>query len=150
MQASLSELLTYLLNTTDSLGVGYIDSNGLVIESKGAHAGKNPDYLACELSHYQPNVLAANLDDELSEQVIMGQSIHFYIRWLPEQRSLMYAMTEAHVQGGPIRYALFQTIKTFYLISQKVELGMAIRERLEQPRQFHSFPLVGHAVQRAS
>lgn len=148
MQGSLPQLLEYLLNTTGSLGVGYIDPNGLLIEAKGAHAGKNPHDLACHLSHYRPAQLAGFLGDHAYEQVLMGKDSHLYLRWLPNERSLMYVLTLPNAQGGPIRHALQQTVNTFYAVVQKEReavSGVPFRERLEQPRQFHSFPLVRNA-----
>lgn len=147
---SLPQLLDYLLNTTGGLGVGYIDPNGLLIDYKGEHAGKDPHDLACHLSHYRPAQLAGFLGDHAYEQVLMGKDSHLYLRWLPNERSLMYVLAIPTAQGGPIRHMLQQVVKSFYAAVKKEQTrisGVAFRERLEQPRKFHSFPLARNAFQ---
>ena len=84
MQKGLPALLETLLNTTDSLGVGCIDGNGLLVDSKGEHAGKNPHELACYLSHCRPDSLAVYLGETVTENIIIALDFHFYLRcYLP-------------------------------------------------------------------
>jgi len=147
---SLPNLLDYLLNTTGGLGVGYIDPNGLLIDYKGEHAGKDPHDLACHVSHYRPAQLSGFLGDHAYEQVLMGKDSHLYLRWLPNERSLMYVLAIPSAQGGPIRHMLQQVVKTFYTTAKQEKegnLGITFRKRLEQPRKFHSFPLARNAFQ---
>lgn len=148
MRKDLPMVLETLLNTTDSLGVGCIDSNGLLVESKGEHAGKNPHELACHLSHCYQNSLADYLQETFSEHIMIGLEYHFYLRWLPQKSFLMYVMTHPGASGGTTRHALYKHSKKLYLSMQHYASGMALGERLEQPRKFIYMPLLGQGSER--
>lgn len=148
MQKGLPALLETLLNTTDSLGVGCIDANGLLVDSKGEHAGKNPHELACYLSHCRPDNLATYLGETVSEHIIIGLNFHFYLRWLPQDSFLMYVMTHPRASGGNTRHVLYKQSKQFYLSMERYLSGITVRERLEQPRKFIYMPLFGQGSER--
>ncbi|MCA9835973.1 MAG: hypothetical protein KC422_03625 [Trueperaceae bacterium] len=148
MREGLPSVLDTLLNTTDSLGVGCIDANGLLVDSRGEHAGKNPHELACYLSHSRPDDLANYLGDSVSEHIIIGIDYHFYLRWLPHNLFLMYVMTHPRASGGNTRHVLYKQSKKLYLTMESYVSGITFRERLEQPRKFIYTPLFGQGSER--
>jgi len=148
MQQSLSCILETLLNETDSLGVGCLDTNGLLIDSKGEHSGKDAHKLACYLSHIQPNNLANYLGDSVTENIIMGHQHHFYLKWLADQQHLVYVMTHPKASGSTTRQVLHKSTKKIFLLMQERASGVTLSQRLEQPRKFIYLPTLAKTPER--
>ena len=145
MRRPLASLLETLLNRSESLGVGLVDANGLLVEACGFHDGKDANELAVHLPYANPAGFELFLEERWVEHIMVGVFFNLYVRWLPNYKHLVYCMTPTvGVSGGPVRYALKNTCED---IAELFDiLDMPLRERLEQPRQFTNGRLFGQGV----
>ena len=144
MARPLTLLLTSLLDTTGSLGVGVVDGNGLLVQSCGLHGDQSAEKVAACLSTSQAVGMTTLLDDTLLESLWVGQRYCFHLRWLALRLSvrpyLVYAMTENAGKGGAVRAELRSCSAELSTLFS--DSSSATRQRLEQPRQFVSRRLI--------
>lgn len=144
MPQTVNQLLDAMLDATDCLGIGMVDKSGLLIHSSGLHTGKNPELI---ISHLQSNATAEFervLDDSFAEQVFIGKTYTFYLRWFNSQRYFLYAMTLSSAAGGRIRHALQQLTETLETALTETSV-VTISERLEYGKKLGSNSLIREA-----
>lgn len=145
MRRPLTTALEDLLNRSQSLGVGLVDANGLLIECCGEHDGKEPVELAVHLPYAKPGSFELFLEERWVEHILVGVFFNLYLRWLPGYTHLVYCMTPTvGVSGGPVRFALKQSAEE--LAAQLNMLDAPLSQRLEQPRKFTNGRLFGQDV----
>jgi hypothetical protein len=132
MRRVVTPLFAALLDTTRSLGAGLVDANGFLLESHGPHAGRDPNELILLVPQGRSLALERYLTDTTNEHILIGEKFSFYLRYFPDKRYFVYAMTEAKTSGGPVRYELQQLSLSMQKIL-KGDLLVPRRERLEQP-----------------
>lgn len=134
MSKSLSSNIRTLVDKTQSLGAGVVDSTGLIISSYGFHAEKDKDELAAFLIGMSPKGLNEALDDVINEYIVMGDKFKIYCYWLDAKASfLLYVICEHNARGQVVRTQLHTTaanLKEELLADSLVAEG----QRLKQPR----------------
>lgn len=123
-----------LVDKTESLGAGIVDSSGLIISSYGFHAEKDKEELAAFLIAMSPKALNEALDDVINEYIVMGNKFKIYCYWLDSKASiLLYVICEHNARGRVVRTQLHATaasIREELLADSLVAEG----QRLKQPR----------------
>ena len=140
MARPLTVLLTSLLDTTGSLGVGVVDGNGLLVQGCGLHGDQSAEKVAAYLGTGQAASMTTVLDDTLLESLLVGQRYRFYVHWLAVRPYLAYIMTENTSKAGAVRAELRSCGGELSALFSSS--GRSARERLKQPRQFVSSRLV--------
>ncbi len=134
MSKKLSASMRTLVDKTESLGAGIVDSSGLMISSYGFHAEKDKEELAAFLIGMSPKGLNKALDDVVNEYIIMANKFKIYCYWLDSEASiLLYVICKQNARGQLVRTELHATaanLKAELLNDSLVAEG----QRLKQPR----------------
>gem|GEM_PF-5382935 len=142
MRQELTNLLCKLLDETDSLGVGAVDANGLVIQCQGAHAALDSTRIAAHLAHRIATGLEELTGDPFDEQILVGRRYTFMVRWFLDRRFFLYAMTHRGTRGGPVRFGIRIAVEALEEQFSGDGLFLAMHQRLEEPRKFPSSRLI--------
>jgi len=137
MSRNISQIVSSLVDKTQSLGGGLVDSEGLLIHSNGYHAKKDKDEFAVYLLAMSPKNINTCLADELKEYIILGKDYKIYCYWLAKADYLLYLLTKADAQGKIVRTNMHTAANN---IEQKLagDSVTAVSQRLEQPRHMSS------------
>ncbi len=137
MSRNISQIISSLVDKTQSLGGGLVDSSGLLVHSSGHHGNKNKDEFAVYLFAMSPKKLDVFLDDNVKEYIILSEKYKIYCYWLDNAQYLLYILTKETAQGKIVRTNLHSAAKK---IEQDLNLSSAIpiSQRLEQPRHMSS------------
>ncbi|MDZ7703669.1 MAG: hypothetical protein U5L04_04185 [Trueperaceae bacterium] len=95
MKQALDDIFNTLRDSSEALGVGLVDENGLVVQSAGDHGGKRVDELVpLMLAFYPPQLarLEQFLEDAMSEHIAMGRNHCFYMVRM-RRRYVLYVLT---------------------------------------------------------
>jgi hypothetical protein len=135
MRRVVTPLFEAALDSSHSLGVGWFDTQGFLIHAHGPHQGFKPEELVLHFPRQDVLGLESFVQDLPVEYVLIGQKYSFYIRFLPQYNYLVYAMVASDKSGGKVRFALRELAEALQNVMHD-SLFVAVRQRLEQPRQF--------------
>ena len=133
MSKNISQIVSSLVDKTQSLGGELVDSEGLLIHSSGYHAKKDKDEFAVYLLAMSPKNINEFLSQDFKEYIILGNDYKIYCYWLDNANYLLYLLTKVGAQGKIVRSNLHSSAKA---IEQKLTTSSvtAVSQRLEQPR----------------
>ncbi len=137
MSRSISQIISSLVDKTQSLGGGLVDSKGLLIHSSGYHGKKDKDEFAVYLLAMSPKNINSYLADELKEFIILGKDFKIYCYWLDGAQYLVYLLAKSDIRGKTLRTYLHEAATN---IEQRLNPSSvtAVSQRLEQPRHMSS------------
>lgn len=137
MSKKIAPIINSLVNVTQSLGVGLVDSGGLLIYSSGHHANKDKDEFIVYLWAMSPKKLDSFLDDRVREYIILSDKHKIYCYWLDNAKYLLYVLAKEDAQGKIVRSNLHATAKKIEQVCNFDSI-ISVSQRLEQPRHMSS------------